>query len=289
MRLFVFGVGYSATACVKLLQEKCDLISGTTRTTEKAAYLKNSEIDSYIFDGETKNPDICCALKNSTHLIISIAPSEHGDCVLQNYRNEIIDSSIEWIGYLSTVGVYGNHNGDWVDENSECRPTSNRSIYRIKTESDWSNLARQKNIPISILRLAGIYGPGRNTFINLTRGTAKRIIKPGQVFNRIYVDDIAGAVATSIEQTYNGTLNVSDGNPCPPQDVVTFAAALLGVDPPDEVPFESANISPMARSFYSENKRVSNQKLNTSLGYNLKFPNYRIALKHLIESDWQQN
>ena len=286
MKLFVFGLGYSARACIELLKEQYDWVGGTTRSGEKAAEFEKLGISTFIFDGKTKSIEITNAIKNSTHLIVSIAPSESGDCVLQNFSDEIFRSSIKWIGYLSTVGVYGNHNGDWVDENTECFPTSNRSIWRLSVESEWKNLAKQKSLPLSILRLAGIYGPGRNAFVNLTKGTAKRIIKPNQVFNRIHVDDIAGAVAYSIDQTVDGILNVADGNPCPPQDVVTFAAKLLGVNPPEEIPFESANISTMARSFYSENKRISNQKLRSLLGYKLKFPNYEVALKHLITNGW---
>ncbi len=288
MRLFVFGIGYSARSCIELLKKRCDWIGGTTRSIEKATELKKNGIKAFIFDGNARTSEIRNAIKESTHLLVSIAPSKSGDCVIQNFSNEITNSAIEWIGYLSTVGVYGNHNGDWVDENTECRPVSNRSIWRVEAESEWNKLANQNNLPISILRLAGIYGPGRNAFVNLTNGTAKRIVKPGQVFNRIHVEDIAGAVTYSIDQTFNGILNVSDGNPCPPQEVVTFAAKLLGVDPPAVEPFENAKISTMARSFYSENKRVSNQKLRTLLNYKLKFPNYQVALKHLIKSNWHQ-
>ena len=287
MRLFVFGIGFTARSCIELLKKRCDWIGGTTRSYEKARELEKKGINAFIFDGNSKTSEICSAIKNSTHLLVSIAPSESGDCVIQNYSNEIIDSAIEWIGYLSTVGVYGNHNGEWVDEKTECRPVSSRSIWRANAESKWNELAIQSNLPISILRLAGIYGPGRNAFLNLSNGTAKRIVKPGQVFNRIHVEDIAGAVTHSIDQTFNGILNVSDGNPCPPQEVVTFAAKLLGVNPPKVELFASAKISAMARSFYSENKRVSNQKLRTLLNYKLKFPNYQVALKHLIKGNWR--
>ena len=283
MKLFVFGIGYSARACIELLKKQCDWIAGTTRSAEKVAILKKDGISAYIYDGDTKTSEISNTLRNSTHLLISIAPNQSGDCVIPNFSNDIINSSIKWIGYFSTVGVYGNHNGEWVNENSECYPTSNRSKWRILAESKWKDLSTKTNIPLGIMRLAGIYGPGRNAFVNLSRGTAKRVIKPGQVFNRIYVEDIAGTVVKSVDQSFNGVLNVADGNPCPPQDVVTFAAKLLGINPPKEEPFEIANLSPMARSFYSENKRVSNEKLRTLLGYNFKFPNYQVALEHLYE------
>ena len=286
MKLFVFGIGYSARASIELLKTRCDWIAGTTRSTEKATILKNDGIRAYIYEGEMKTSEISNAIQNSTHLLISIAPNQYGDCVIQNFNDDIINSSIKWIGYFSTVGVYGNHNGEWVDENSDCNPTSDRSKWRILAESKWKDVSAKTNIPLSILRLAGIYGPGRNAFVNLSKGTAKRIIKPDQVFNRIYVDDIAGTVAKSVDQSFNGILNVADGNPCPPQDVVTFAAKLLGINPPTEEPFETANLSPMARSFYSENKRVSNEKLRTLLGYKFKFPNYQVALEHLHECNW---
>ena len=283
MRLFIFGIGYSARACIELLKKQCDWIAGTTRSAEKVAILKKDEINAYIYDGETKTSEISSTLRNSTHLLISIAPNQNGDCVIPNFSNDIINSSIKWIGYFSTVGVYGNHFGEWVNENSECYPTSNRSKWRILAESKWKDLSVRTNIPLGIMRLAGIYGPNRNAFVNLLKGTAKHIIKPDQVFNRIYVDDIAGTVAKSVDLSFNGILNVADGKPSPPQDVVKFAAELLGINPPKEELFDTANLSPMARSFYSENKRVSNEKLCTLLGYKLKFPNYRIALEHLYE------
>ena len=172
MRLFVFGIGYSARASIELLKNQCDWIAGTTRSTEKATILKNDGIRAYIYDGETKISEISSALRNSTHLLISIAPNQSGDCVIPNFSNDIISSSIKWIGYFSTVGVYGNHNGEWVNENSECYPTSNRSKWRILAESRWKDLSARTNIPLSIMRLAGIYGPHRNAF--LSKGTAKR-------------------------------------------------------------------------------------------------------------------
>ncbi len=167
--------------------------------------------------------------------------------------------NLRWIGYLSTVGVYGDHGGAWVDETSECRPVSRRSIdARRRPNRQWLALGDETALPVAVLRLSGIYGPGRNAFVNLANGTARRLVKPGQVFNRIHVDDIAGALWHLASSDIGGVFNVTDDEPAPPQDVVAYAAELMGVAPPPEIPFETAELSPMARSFYGENKRVSN-------------------------------
>ena len=196
--------------------------------------------------------------------------------------------ALEWIGYLSTVGVYGDHGGGWVDETAECRPVSKRSVMRVSAEQDWLELGQAIGRPVAILRLSGIYGPGRNALVNLADGTARRLVKPGQVFNRIHCDDIAGALWHLIDHNLGGIFNVTDDLPAPPQDVVAYAASLMGVTPPPEIPFETAQLSPMARSFYGENKRVANAAIKAA-GYNFRFPDYRVALDHMwADGNWRE-
>jgi nucleoside-diphosphate-sugar epimerase len=189
---------------------------------------------------------------------------------------------LRWIGYLSTVGVYGDHKGAWVDETTVPRPSDGRSRYRLEAENGWLALGAARGIPTQVFRLAGIYGPGRNQLVQLAQGTARRIVKPGQVFNRIHVDDIAQVVAASLARPRAGAIyNVADDEPSPPQDVVTFAAALCGLVPPPEIPYDVADLTPMSRSFYSENKRVRNRLLSAELGVALRYPTYREGLTAL--------
>lgn len=276
---FLFGAGYSATAFARRAITDGDRVFGTTRSVDRMDALRALGIEPLLFDGVSLDAAATGALGASTHVIVSVAPSDDGDPVLA-VAGELIReraSRLRWIAYLSTVGVYGDHGGGWVDEESECRPVSKRSTRRLDAERAWAELAARKDVPLSILRLSGIYGPGRNAFVNLERGTARRIVKPGQVFNRIHVDDIAGALAQLADRRAHGVFNVTDDEPAPPQDVVLHAAELMKVPPPPEIPFDEAQMTPMARSFYGENKRVSNAKLKT-LGYTFRYPTYRDAL-----------
>mgnify|MGYP001793635255 FL=1 len=284
MRLFVFGVGYSSKAIIEEVRDRFDWIGGTTRSAEKADALRESGIEPFIFDGETPGDGTADALSSATHVLVSIAPNEAGDPVLNRHGADIAAASPKWVGYLSTVGVYGNHDGAWVDETTVCKPVSKRSVQRVAAEEAWLSFAEQNSVPVQIFRLSGIYGPGRNTFENFKKGRARRLIKPGQVFNRIHVTDIAGAVSVAMQSPRTRVFNVTDDHPAPPQDVVTYAAELLGVTPPPEVPFETADLTPMARSFYGENKRVSNQRVKDELGYTFRYPDYRIALNTLVQN-----
>ncbi|WP_422019535.1 SDR family oxidoreductase [Roseibium sp.] len=284
MRLFVFGVGYSSKAIIEEVQDRFDWIGGTTRSPEKADALRENGIEPFIFDGETPGDGIADALSNATHVLVSIAPNEAGDPVLNGHGADIAAASPKWVGYLSTVGVYGNHDGAWVDETTACKPVSKRSVQRVAAEEAWLSFAERTSVPVQIFRLSGIYGPGRNTFENFKKGRARRLIKPGQVFNRIHVADIAGAVSIAMQSPKTRIFNVTDDQPAPPQDVVTYAAELLGVTPPPEVAFETADLTPMARSFYGENKRVSNERVKNELGYTFRYPDYRIALNTLVQN-----
>lgn len=287
-RVFIFGAGYSGKAFARAGAEANAEIFGTTRSAEKFEELRQAGIEPLLLDGQTLSPEIRDALEETTHLVVSIAPDESGDLVL-NAAAKILRGlkRLRWIGYLSTVGVYGDHGGAWVDEISECRPVSRRSKYRVAAEQDWINFGRESGLPVAILRLSGIYGPGRNAFVNLEAGTARRLVKPGQIFNRIHVDDIAGALWHLAEKATGGIFNVTDDRPAPPQDVVAYAAEVMGVEAPPEIPFETAELTPMARSFYGENKQVSNALIRQS-GYVFRYPDYRSALDAMwADGSWR--
>jgi nucleoside-diphosphate-sugar epimerase len=278
MNIFIFGAGYSARAFAQSNGGRAGKIFGTTRSAAKFDILRRCGVEPILFDGMAITPEIAAALRETTHLVISIAPEETGDPVL-NLIGDLKDVAprLRWIGYLSTVGVYGDYQGAWIDETTECRPLSRRSVERVEAEKAWQAAGEAAGVPVALLRLSGIYGPGRNAFVNLAAGTAKRLIKPGQVFNRIHVEDIAGALWHLAERRLGGAFNVTDDEPSPPQDVITYAAELMGVEPPPEEAFETAELSPMARSFYGETKRVSNAAMKKA-GYRFQFPNYRAAL-----------
>lgn len=287
MRLFVFGLGYSATAFVNRVRNRLEWVGATTRSPEKAEAMRDDGIEPFLFDGEHPGEGIAEALRSATHVLVSIAPGAASDPVLLQHRADIIAAEPEWIGYLSTVGVYGNHDGAWVDEETSVRPVSERSVRRVAAETAWLDLAEEIGTPVGIFRLSGIYGPGKNAFVSLEGGKARRLIKPGQVFNRIHVEDIAGALDASVVRPATRIYNVTDDEPCPPQDVIEFAADLAGMPLPPEVDFETADLSPMARSFYGENKRVSNARVKEELGYAFRYPTYREALRHMQSAGWR--
>ncbi|RVD71447.1 SDR family oxidoreductase [Mesorhizobium sp. M4A.F.Ca.ET.029.04.2.1] len=286
-QFLVFGAGYSGKAFARANRDAAT-IYGTTRSLEKFAALSQVGIAPMRFDGAL-TAEIGEALKTTTHLIVSVAPEEAGDPVLGAAREAIAAMpALQWIAYLSTVGVYGDHGGGWVDERAECRPVSKRSVMRVAAEQAWLRLGEETGRPVAILRLSGIYGPGRNALVNLADGTARRLVKPGQVFTRIHCDDIAGALWHLAGKNLGGIFNVTDDEPAPPQDVVAYAAGLMGVDPPPEIAFETAELSPMARSFYGENKRVSNAAIKAA-GYHFALPNYREALDHMwADGSWRE-
>jgi nucleoside-diphosphate-sugar epimerase len=282
INLFVFGLGYSAGAFARTMKGRADPIGGTVRTEEKAARLRAEGIAAVVFDGKAPGAGVGAALANATHLLVSIAPGEEGDPVLTHHAGDILAArELGWIGYLSTVGVYGNYGGAWVSERTTPHARPGRSLRRLEAEKAWQKLGDERQTPLAIFRIAGIYGPGRNALRNLEDGTARRIVRPDQVFNRIHVDDIAAALAAAIERNAAGIFNLADDEPCPPQDVVEFAATLMGMPAPPEIPFENADLTPMARSFYGENKRVSNRRLKDELGVALRYPTYREGLESL--------
>jgi nucleoside-diphosphate-sugar epimerase len=288
IRIFVFGLGYSARAFVDGIRDRAASISGTTRSAEKAAAFETRGVRAFIFDGRVAGEGIAEAVRDATHLLVSIAPGE-SDPVLAHFAEAIgAAPNLKWIGYLSTVGVYGNYGGAWVSESTTPHPTRGRSTERLAAEKAWAKLGSERGVPLATFRIAGIYGPGRNAFVNLAEGKAHRVVKAGQVFNRIHVDDIAAALVAAVDRSAAGIFNLADDEPAPPQDVVAFAAGLMGVPPPPEVPFAEAKLSPMARTFYADNKRVANKRLRQDLGVTLHFPTYRQGLSALWrEGAWR--
>ena len=278
--LFCFGLGYCAQALIARLASQGWVVSGTNRDGSPLEH--SSRV--WRFDGSAKLPD--GALVGVTHLLISIPPDQvGGDPVLRFNERAIAKAAphLAWCGYLSTTGVYGDRGGEWVDEDSALTPATGRGHRRLEAERAWLGLFVQDGLPLHIFRLAGIYGPGRNQFVALQEGKARRIVKPGQVFSRIHVDDVAGVLQASIAKPRPGRIyNVCDDEPCPPQDVIAYAAHLLGRPAPPEIAFEDAELSPMARSFYVESKRVANRRIKEELGYWLHYPTYREGLAALL-------
>lgn len=276
--LLSFGHGFSARALSRILPRDWT-VYGTTRTEEKAEVLRAEGIKPIIWPGETLDT----ALREATHLLISAGPSDQGDPVLNSLKDEIktLAPRVKWAGYLSTTGVYGDHQGDWVDETTALTPATKRGQLRVSAETEWQSIP---NLPLHIFRLAGIYGPGRGPFAKVRNGTARRIIKQGQVFSRIHVEDIAQVLWASITRPNVGAVyNLCDNDPAPPEDVIEYAAQLLGAPVPPAIDYETAEMTPMARSFYAESKKVSNERIKTELGVELKYPDYKTGLQALLK------
>ncbi len=283
--LFCFGLGYSALSTARMISKAGWQIRGTVRSAGKAQALKPEGIDAVVFDGTGPGAEVAAKLAGCDAVLVSIAPGEDGDPALIHHGTDIAATKPKALIYLSTVGVYGNHDGAWVDEETPVAPRSERSIRRAAAEQAWLDFGAEHDLPVMVFRLSGIYGPGRSPFDKLRAGTARRIVKPGQMFNRIHVDDIAGAVFAGLRRPRAGVYNITDKEPAPPQDVVAHAAHLLGVPPPPEVAFEDAELSPMGRSFYGENKRVACAKAQRMLPWRLRYPTFRDGLEALLEAE----
>ena len=277
--LLCIGMGYSARALARRLSANGWRISGSSTSNAGSARVQSLVWEAVRFDGTSSADEAMSkAIGDATHLVVSAAPGEAGDPVLRQLSALVADAPhLAWIGYLSTVGVYGDHQGAWIDEDTPLKPTSVRSRQRVIAEQAWLAFAKSSGKRVQIFRLAGIYGPGRSAIDNLQAGTARRIIKLDQVFNRIHVDDIAGVLAAAIAKpsAHHAIYNVTDDEPAPPQDVVAYAAKLLGMPVPPDVPFAEAPLSPMGLSFYGENKRVSNARVKSDLDFAFQYPTYR--------------
>ncbi len=286
-RLFVFGLGYSAMALAHALLAAGWRVAGTTRTPERKAELERSGIETFLFDRGRPLDDARAALDGTTHLLVSVPPDERGDPVLAHHAGDVAGlMGLDWAGYLSTTGVYGDTGGEWVSEASWLKPTGDRQRRRVEAERGWLDQHRRHGVPMHVFRLAGIYGPGRSAIDSLRAGTAKRIDKPGHVFCRIHVDDVAAVLRASMERpNLGGIYNVADDLPAPQHEVVEHAARLLGVEPPPLTPFAEAALSPMAASFYADCRRVRNDRIRNRLGVALRYPDYRAGLSGVLAAE----
>jgi nucleoside-diphosphate-sugar epimerase len=279
--ILFFGYGFSAQALANRLDPKAWRISATSRSEQGLKEIAEANIEPLRFHTLKALPETV------THIVTSAPPGDSGDPVLRALAPALAGqaSQIEWAAYLSTTGVYGDHAGAWVDEQTPLTPSTSRGFKRLEAETAWLALWEHHGLPVHLFRLAGIYGPGRNQLETMLDGTARRVIKKGQVFSRIHVDDIAGILLASMAKPNPGAAyNCADDEPCPPQEVVTFAASLLGMPPPPEEDFDAATLSPMAKSFYAESKRVSNARIKSELSYSLLYPTYRAGLTALFKT-----
>lgn len=273
-RLLCIGHGYTAARLAARVLALGWHVAGTTRRPEAMAGIAAGGVEPLLW-----GPAVERAIGAASHILISVPPEDGADPVLTAFGAALSRARPVWVGYLSTTAVYGDHGGAWVDEATPLAPTTARGKARVAAEAAWAGAG----LPLHIFRLAGIYGPGRGPFEKVRDGTARRIVKPGQVFSRIHVEDIAGALLASIDRPDPGAVyNICDDDPAPPEDVLSHAAALLGLPEPPEVPYEAAEMSAMARSFYAENKRVRNDRMKRDLGYALIYPDYRAGLRGLL-------
>jgi len=280
--LLSIGHGFSAQVLAAELIAQGWRVIGTTRKPEKLSKLEAAGVEPLLWPCELSE-----ALSEATHVLTSAGPDAEGDPILRVAGEAISQaaSNLEWVGYLSTTGVYGDHDGGWVDEDTETDPATVRGQRRVKAEKEWLGL---DGLPVHVFRLAGIYGDGRGPFMKLRRGMAQRVIKKNQIFSRIHVEDIAQVLMASMAKPNPGRVyNVCDDDPQPPEVVLEYAAHLLGMEPPPAVPFEEAELSPMARSFYSDSKRVRNDRMKDELGVKLKFPDFKSALHGMLEAETQ--
>lgn len=286
-RLFCFGFGYTAEALASELMAEGWQVAGTCQTADKLAALDARGIEAHLFARDHPLEDADAAFAGTTHLLDSIPPDPSGDPVLDQHPIEIASlAGLEWVGYLSTTGIYGDRGGDWVDESDEPDPSGVRGRRRVEAEASWSSVCQMMGAPVHIFRLAGIYGLGRSALDAVRAGRAKRIDKAGQVFSRIHVDDLVTVLRASMAQPNPGAVyNVCDDVPAPPGEVIDYACGLLGVEPPPLVPLEKAGLSAMARSFYEDNKRVRNDRIKTELGVELRYPDYRAGLNALLRAE----
>ncbi len=286
--LICFGLGYSAERFIGTFGDGFERIIGTVRGAERAAVLNAhlaGRLKALVFGGSSANPDVTSAVGHADCALVSVPPNEHGDPVLAAFGDALAHAPhLHTIVYLSTIGVYGDRGGEWIDETTPPKPGSARGRARLDAERAWQKLGARRGAAVAILRLAGIYGPGQNALVQIKQGNARRIVKPGQVFNRIHVADIAQAIDAAFARNVGGIFNVADDEPSAPADPLAFAAQLLGRDPPPEVPFEEAapSLSPMALSFWQECRRVRNDKLKRELGVSLLYPTYREGLRALF-------
>jgi nucleoside-diphosphate-sugar epimerase len=285
--LFCFGYGYTCDYLGHEAMRRGWRVRGTVRDSDKRKALKERGVEVSLFDSETPLTDPLFVLEGVTHLLISTPPDDDGDPVFLAHAADIVKApSIEWVGYLSTTGVYGDRQGEWVDEESEIRPSSKRGSRRARAEEQWMSLCEHSGLPVHFFRLAGIYGPGRSALDSVRAGVARRINKPGHAFSRIHVEDIVQVLMASMDRPRPGAAyNLADDLAAPSHEVIQYACELIGSMPPPLIPFEEADMSPMALSFYKDNKRVKNERIKSELGVQLKYPDYRAGLQACLAAE----
>ena len=278
--ILFFGFGFCAAALAPLLAQNGWQMSATLRDRSRASELAQRNIAPLFLDTDWE-------VDTYSHVLVSAPPARDGsDPAFDALASRLNAGALDWVGYLSTTGVYGDHNGAWIDEETPPGPLGARGRRRVAAERRWSEFGDAYGLSVQHFRLAGIYGPMRNALVSLRAGTARRIHKPGQVFSRIHVDDITRILLAALHSDIGSrNFSVCDDEPAPPADIVTYAADLLGVEPPPLQNFEDANLSEMARSFYAENKRIRNDRIKTELGVTLSYPTYREGLTALFKSD----
>ncbi len=286
-KLFCFGLGYTACRLAEGLIGEGWRIAGTTRDHDKSAELQTAGIDVRITRGDDFGPNLTEALRGASHVLLSVPPEDAGDPVARRYGADIAAlPGLRWIGYLSSTAVYGDHGGAWVDETTPPAPSGATGRRRVAAEEAWRALARAGGIPVHVFRLAGIYGPGRSALDRVRAGTAKRIVKPGHVLSRIHVDDIAAVLAASMARPRPGAIyNLCDDRPASGAEVMAFAAEMLGVETPPEIPFDAAEVSPEARRFFADHRRVRNDLIKTELGVSLRYPDYEAGLRAIAAGE----
>ena len=286
--LFCFGYGYTCDYLGHALSREGWDIAGTTRDVTKRNTLKQRGISSYIFDYEMPLYDPLMILDQVTHLLISTPPDSDGDPAFLMHAHDIRHlPNLKWVGYLSTTGVYGNRNGEWVNENNERAPSSKRGSRRVLAENQWIEMMTDHGIPLHIFRLSGIYGPGRSALDSVRAGTARCILKPGHAFSRMHVEDIVQVLIKSMMNPNPGQIyNLADDMPASSCEVITYACQLLNRKPPPIIPYEQADLAPITRSFYEDNKRISNEKIKNDLGINLIYPTYKEGLKACLDAEY---
>ena len=279
--LLCIGLGYSAQVLAARVAADGWRIVGTSTTADGANRIATLGHEGIVFDGNAPSEPLRAALTSATHILISAPPDANGDPLLRHHAADLARAThLKWIGYFSTIGVYGDHGGAWIDETTPAHPTNVRSRWRLDAENAWLDLGQRTHIRTEVFRLPGIYGPGRGPLESVRKGTARAIVKPGQVFNRVHVEDIANVIAAAIARPTEHTVyNVTDDEPAPAHEVLVYAAGQLGLPAPPLIDFDSADLTPMARSFYSECKRTSNARIKSALGVTLLFPTYRDGMK----------
>lgn len=287
-KLFCFGYGYTGDYMGHALQDSEGwIVAGTTREQEKRDQLRARNIEAHLFDYHVPLPDPSSALKDTTHLLISTPPDDDGDPTYLAHAQDIVNlPNLQWVGYLSTTGVYGDRDGEWVDENTEIRPSTKRGSRRAMAESQWMSLHESHGLPVHVFRLAGIYGPGRSALDSIRAGIARRIDKPGHTFSRVHIEDIVQTLLASMARPNPGAIyNVVDDMPAPSHEVIDYACHLMGRPSLPLVPFDDADLAPITMSFYSDSRRVKNERIKQELGVALKYPDYEAGLRGCMDAE----